>query len=530
MRRFNVTGLCVPDKHYMADTSEKIKAIMQMVEQGDYFSINQARQYGKTTTLSLLDTALSALDYTVINISFESTSDDMDQTEAGFCQGFLSKCEEILDYQGHPDANVFIDNSIITFELLRRFLTKICKGKKYVLMVDEVDKSSNNIIYLKFLGVLRDKYLRRSKGLDDTFHSVILAGVYNIKNLKIKMINAGTHLLKDGEQRMLSPWNIAADFIIDMSLNEKEISSMLGQYENDHYTGMDIENVAKEIRNYTNGYPYLVSRICQKIDNELNRDWSAEGVQKAIKLMLGERTTLVDDIAKNLHNNVELNNLLYSIIAFGEQVRFTALDNTIELGLTFGFLLKQGDWVVIGNKFFEMLLYNHYIEKKRETNNVSQKLFTSDVVKNNQFDMQRTIEKFALHYYELYREKQKKFIEDECRMLFLTFLSPLINGGGFCHIESETRDKKRMDLVVDYGAEQFIIELKLWYGEASHEEALDQLVGYLDSKNKDLGYLVTFDFRQTKNTGKPKGQWIQHQGKKIFDVMAGIAPIRKIKK
>ncbi|MDR3013240.1 MAG: hypothetical protein LBU70_08535 [Chitinispirillales bacterium] len=44
MRRFNVTGLCVPDKRYMADTGDKIAAIMRMVEQGDYFHINRARQ------------------------------------------------------------------------------------------------------------------------------------------------------------------------------------------------------------------------------------------------------------------------------------------------------------------------------------------------------------------------------------------------------------------------------------------------------------------------------------------------------
>ena len=39
-----------------------------------------------------------------------------------------------------------------------------------------------------------------------------------------------------------------------------------------------------------------------------------------------------------------------------------------------------------------------------------------------------------------------------------------------------------MDIVVDFGSEQFIIELKLWKGEASHEKAYEQLAGYMDSK------------------------------------------------
>ena len=54
MRRFNVTGVCVPEKHYMVDISGKLAKIREMVDYGDYFTINRARQYGKTTTLSQL--------------------------------------------------------------------------------------------------------------------------------------------------------------------------------------------------------------------------------------------------------------------------------------------------------------------------------------------------------------------------------------------------------------------------------------------------------------------------------------------
>ena len=61
---------------------------------------------------------------------------------------------------------------------------------------------------------------------------------------------------------------------------------------------------------------------------------------------------------------------------------------------------------------------------------------------------------FAAHYHEMCRESKKKFVENECRMLFLTYLAPLINGGGVCHVESETRNAKRMDLIVDYNGEE----------------------------------------------------------------------------
>ena len=522
MREFNVTGLCVPGKHYMADTGDKIDAIMALVEKSRYFCINRARQYGKTTTLALLRRRLPE-EYTAIRTSFEVTSDAMFGNEAGFCQGLLDKCANELERRGAREYEDWKDDSITNFNLLDNFLTKICRDKKYVLMIDEADKASNNLIFLKFLGMLRDKYLRRDDGEDDTFHSVILAGVYDIKNLKIKMIQAGTHQLQDGEQRINSPWNIAVNFDVDMSLSVKEIASMLIEYEKDHNTGMDIETVSKEIRAYTNGYPYLVSWICQKIENKLDKNWTANGVHQAIKLMLrDDDSILIDDIAKNLDSNKELRNLMYNIIALGEQYAYNKLNIAMGLGLTFGFLIKHEDDVVIGNKFFEILLYDHFTTEMKIARKLPRQDLPSEVVFDNKFNMQLTIEKFAAHYYEMYRESKRKFIENECRMLFLTYLQPLINGAGFYHVESETRDAKRMDVIVDYNADQFIVELKLWYGESKHEDALDQLVGYLNRKNRDTGYLLTFDFRKRYNTGEPKAVWIEHNGKRIFDMMVGV--------
>lgn len=70
MKKFNVTGTCIPEKHYMADISDKLSRIIGMIENEEYFTINRARQYGKTTTLSQIDRKLREK-YTVLRISFE---------------------------------------------------------------------------------------------------------------------------------------------------------------------------------------------------------------------------------------------------------------------------------------------------------------------------------------------------------------------------------------------------------------------------------------------------------------------------
>lgn len=55
-KRFNTTGACFPEQHYMVDITERLAAIKKMIDCGDYFVINRGRQYGKTTTLNALET------------------------------------------------------------------------------------------------------------------------------------------------------------------------------------------------------------------------------------------------------------------------------------------------------------------------------------------------------------------------------------------------------------------------------------------------------------------------------------------
>lgn len=89
-----------------------------------------------------------------------------------------------------------------------------------------------------------------------------MAGVYDIKNLKLK-------IRLESEHQYNSPWNIAAEFKIDMSFSAEQISGMLSEYEADKHTGMDINRVAEYIYEYTSGYPYLVSAICKIIDEDI---------------------------------------------------------------------------------------------------------------------------------------------------------------------------------------------------------------------------------------------------------------------
>jgi hypothetical protein len=486
MRRFNTAGLCVPEQDYMVDISNKIRLIKQMVDRGDYFTINRARQFGKTTTLSRLRKALFD-EYICASISFEGIGDEPFENSAAFCITFMELVQRALRFSSAAEDSAYIeswlDPAVTDFKLLSVHIDRMCGGRKFVLMIDEVDKTSNNRTYIHFLGMLRDKYLAKKKGKEFSFQSAILAGVYDIKNIKLKMINEGVYSPMAGEGKLYnSPWNIAADFTVDMSFNPAEIATMLVEYEGDHHTGMDIQTISQEIYEYSSGYPFLVSRICKLIDERFDRDWTAEGVRKAVQyLVKQENNTLVDDIIKNLEAYPDLYRFIYELLIVRRAMPYSERDPVVNWAMMFGFVGSKDGKIQIANRIFELWITDYFLSKdaRRQDRKEVNGVFKYDVVKDGHFNMELCLCRFAQHYRQVFNKNDAEFLERQGRLVFLSFLTPLITGEGFYYIESETTDAMRMDLVVSYGREEFIIELKIWRGEAARRAGYEQLAGYL---------------------------------------------------
>ena len=54
MRKFNTTGPCFPDEHYMLPALDRLPGIRELVAGGNYFVVHAPRQTGKTTALQAL--------------------------------------------------------------------------------------------------------------------------------------------------------------------------------------------------------------------------------------------------------------------------------------------------------------------------------------------------------------------------------------------------------------------------------------------------------------------------------------------
>jgi hypothetical protein len=499
----------------MVDIYDKLRKIEDMVHNGDYFVINRPRQYGKTTTMYMLEQALKDK-YLILSISFEGIGDLIFEKEQSFSKTILKIFADSIEFNYEKYAAFLYEMAAEVNDLkdVSKAITKFCKiiDRNVVIFIDEVDKSSNNQLFLSFLGMLRNKFLLRQQGKDKTFHSVILAGVYDIKNLKLK--------LRQGEEKKYnSPWNIAVNFNIDMSFNAEEISTMLKKYSDDKNISMDIEKISEKLHFYTNGYPFLVSRICQIIDEDLMLDnensWSVEDIDRSVKAILKESNTLFDDLIKNVENNEELKEYIFELIINGNEKTFNIDNPIINLGVVFGYFQNINGRVKISNRIFQERLYNYFSSKLENKTDMSNYNFRENFIMNNQLDFEKILLRFQQFIKEQYSSIDAKFIEREGRLIFLAFIKPIINGVGFDFKEVQVSEEKRLDVVVTFFSHKYLVELKMWRGPEYHERGLKQLSDYLDIQGLDTGYLVIYNFNKGKEY---KEERVTCEGKEIFVV------------
>ena len=513
MKVFNTTAVCIPSENYMVDISDKLRQIAELIEQKKYFTINRARQYGKTTTLMLLEERMSG-EYDFIGIDFQDVTDAMFADESSFTKGLAQVLCDSRNAMGLPMAEGVYDRLSALGGMTRpavlndlfRIFDCWCKEneKPVVLMIDEVDSAANNQVFMDFLGKLRSSYLKRRKNSNyKTFQSVILTGVTDVKHLR-------SRIRSEDEHKEKSPWNIAADFTVDMSLSEEGIKGMLDEYETDHTTGMNTAEIAKQIREYTSGYPFLVSRVCQLIDERVSKTmdltdaWSTFGVGEAVKLLLTENNSLFQSLTKNLNNYPELKASIRSILMEGTRLTWNAQQDEIVQMQMYGLIRNDRGTVRISNRIFETMLYNLFLSEEELKSNAFFRegdLAGNQFVQDGKLNMRLILERFIQTYTEICGPLTDRFKEKDGRELFLLYLKPVINGTGNYYIEAQTRDQTRTDVIVDYLGRQYIIELKIWRGPRYNAEGEKQICEYLDHFGLNTGYMLSFNFNKKKEQG-----------------------------
>ena len=286
MKKFNITGPCDPEKHFMVDILSPVLDMVEHVYQNDYIIIDKPPKCGKTTMLAGLEKWLRKK-YMVISINAGNFTPMSFESERNFCVHFMKMAShslmtvkpdtDTLSEKEKDYANKWGNWTVRDFTSLGRHISEMCELEKTILIIDDSDISLKREYwtFTNFITMLEKQQRLNREGKVNSFQSVIFAGKGNMGDSE------------SPEQIYNSPVTTNSKVILHlhMSFIAGEIEKMLDEYEMCYNTGMNAYKIACEIYNYTGGHPLLISKICHCMHEKFDNDWTPEGIQKAVNLI-----------------------------------------------------------------------------------------------------------------------------------------------------------------------------------------------------------------------------------------------------
>ena len=133
-KEFNTAVTCDPNKHYMVDTTNKMKVFERLINNGNYFTITRARQFGKSTSLKWIYNHLNDR-YLVVMLSFEDTEESDWESSASFYNFFcryMSKAFKSGKIQNENNVKFWSDAQTVEkpgIKDLSDKITDFCKSE-----------------------------------------------------------------------------------------------------------------------------------------------------------------------------------------------------------------------------------------------------------------------------------------------------------------------------------------------------------------------------------------------------------------
>jgi hypothetical protein len=186
------------------------------------------------------------------------------------------------------------------------------------------------------------------------------------------------------------------------------------------------------------------------------------------------------------------------------------------LAVIYRLLTEREGRLAIHNRIYNELIVN-YMTNKIELSPLQNRIDSGEGYhnENKKLNMENVLLDFQSFMKREYNKKDRDFLERHARLVFLSFLKPIINGAGYDFKEPQISEEKRLDVVITYYEHKYISELKLWRGQKLHEKGLLQLANYLETQQVTEGYLLIFDHAKVKNWDS---EWTTVQNKSIFMV------------
>jgi hypothetical protein len=491
---FNTTGPCFPGEHYMLPPERRLGRVMQLIDDGKYFTLHAGWQTGKTTSAQWLVEHYNAGErFRALWVDVENAREDPDPRAA---------LEEVLDQFGQAierDLPGVSDPPSIAALIehpkgaLQRYLHELASrvDRPLVVLIDEADGLVGRAM-VSFLTQLRSGYLARRRSPFP--HSIALIGRRTVRD----------YVLTQKERVPLrwlgtsSPFNVSAEAASLGPFTRDEVEELLFQHTAATGQRFEPESVAS-INDLSRGHPWLVNALADRVVERDLCDRSiavtAAHVEAAKEAIILERRSHIDALVAKLREP-RVQRILDPMLV-GAETEGDVLDDDFAYVLGLGLLRARAGHYEIANPIYREVI-------PRALNYVRQMQIEAEpaafVRPDGSLDMPKLMAAWQTYWREHGHLAAAGFgyRESGPHLMLMAFLQRIVNGGG--RIDREYGlGRGALDILVTWRGERHAIEVKLRRGTETEKKALEQVRRYLDTLGLAEGWLVMFDMRAKRS-------------------------------
>lgn len=492
VRYFNITGPCRADLHYLSPPEARLPELMGWVEQRLYFVLHAARQTGKTTAMMAFADRLRRAGYAAVWATLEEGQgvEDVERAEPLWIGAVLRSAR----WQLTPALRPPDPDPILTGAPGGRFgawlgAWSAALSVPLVLLLDEADTVTGPAL-VSLLRQLRAGFTERDAGRFPV--SVALIGMRDLRDYLAAA--------KDGDPvNPGSPFNIKKASLTLRNFTEGEVAALYAQHT--HETGQVFTpEAAARAWEWTAGQPFLVNALAAIAVEDLAPDRSvaitSATIDEAKERLIRARTTHLDSLAHRLADR-RVSGVIRAVLLGDE--RLDLRDDDFAYTEDLGLVVQTPSGVEIANPLYREVLARELSYNEQHNLPLPWWRWQTDT---GGLDMAALVDEFRRWWRENADISEAHapvgYLEAVPQLAFMGFLQRVVNGGGRIYREYAA-GRRAIDLLVEYGADRHVIELKRVRPRDSLEriraDGVTQLGRYLDTLGVAEGWLLVFDQR-----------------------------------
>ncbi len=482
----------------------------RLLENQLYWVLHAPRQTGKTTFLmSWMREINSKADAIACYVSVE-TAQGIPETE----RAMPNICKAVESFARNAGFESPKFDSAVPESMLKEQLETwavMVAPKPLIVLFDEVDVLEGPTM-ISFLRQLRSGFAGRGVGKFPV--SIALVGMRDLRDYLTKS--------KDGiPVNPGSPFNIKQSSAHISVFDYESVVKLISQHEEDKGQKFSREALDR-IWYWSYGQPWVINALCQQcvwsiVPEETRETVEAHHVDEAKERLIVSRATHIDSLAERLRE--ERVRAVVEPILVGEVDHEMAGTRGFELCLDLGLIRLEKGSPVIANRIYQEVI-------PRYLNYGMQVAIPSPEWEwetgNGKLDMDALIGEFQ-QFWSWHSEEWGATQDYKAafpHLFLMAFLQRVVNGGGA--IEREyAAGRGRVDIVVKYGGESHLIEIKTVSPKKGRDfalqEGLKQIARYGDRMGVGQKFLVLFDLRpeQLQKT------WEERLGNEMAETPSG---------